>query len=145
MHVLNNVYLFSPLCSIMFSSAFSSSLLVVVSFFLLFFLCVPHFSEIGSQSSGVGKTVMLFSICEVFASFSGAFFFSLPVQPQWLSQLLLTAKLLFYFLQTNSCCFWRKCNHPSLSLAKTYKITRALFVLVCTFKKNIRHSLFSVE
>lgn len=117
--------------------------LLFLSFFF-FFLCVPHFSEIGSQSSGVGKTVMLFSICEVFASFSGAFF-SLPVQPQWLSQLLLTAKLLFYFLQTNSCCFWRKCNHPSLSLAKTYKITRALFVLVCTFKKNIRHSLFSVE
>lgn len=145
MHVLKNVYLFSLLCSIVFSSAFSSSLLVVVSFFFFFFfLCVPHFSEIGSQSSGVGKTVMLFSICEVFASFSGAFF-SLPVQPQWLSQLLLTAKLLSYFLQTNSCCFWRKCNHPSLSLAKTYKITRALFVLVCTFKKNIRHSLFSVE
>lgn len=76
MHVLNNVYLFSLLCSIVFSSAFSSSLLVVVSFFFFFFfLCVPHFSEIGSQSSGVGKTVMLFSICEVFASFSGAFFF----------------------------------------------------------------------
>lgn len=144
MHVLNNVYLFSPLCSIMFSSAFSSSLLVVVSFSFFFFSVCASLSEIGSQSSGVGKTVLLFSICEVFASFSGAFF-SLPVQPQWLSQLLLTAKLLSYFLQTNSCCFWRKCNHPSLSLAKTYKITRALFVLVCTFKKNIRHSLFSVE
>lgn len=89
-----------------------------------------------------------FSICEVFASVE---LFSLPVQPRWLSQLVLTAQLLSYFLQTNGCCCCRKCNHPSLcqrlfpweDLPDTQRLFPPLSDLVYTLKRSVRHGRHS--
>lgn len=76
-----------------------------------------RFTEIGSQSNGVGGTVTILFLDFQFVKFSFLLvkLFSLPVQRVWLSQLCTNnpVTLLLLSPQTNCCCIWRKCSHPS--------------------------------
>lgn len=110
---------------------------------------VLRFLETGSHSSVVGGTVTSFSLDFQFVKFSLLLveLFSLPVQPRWLSQLVLTAQLPSCFLQTNGCCCCRKCNHPSLCQRlfpwedppDTQRLFPPLSDSVYTLKRSVRH------
>lgn len=137
-------------CVLRFHATSPFSLIFIFSCVLMWVFCASFPRDwLSIKWCGWHRSVLFlgFSICEVFFSVSGVI--SLPVLPWRLSQPVLTAQLLSYFLQTNGCCCCRKCNHPSLCQRlfpwkdppDTQSLSPPRSDLVYSLKTNVRHSM----